>query len=381
MLVIDQLPASLLGPYGNTTIETASFNRLAAESLLFDFAFAESLDLRASYRRLWTGIETDAERILVTDDSDVASLAQTTFDRVILIEQPVASESASSPAGTQIANFFAQVSAWIAEELDAGQLCWIHSRGLGGDWDAPYDLRLKFVGEDDPLPPQFIQSPRVEFESSPVDPDRLLGYQQAAAAQVVLLDDCLGVLTEQMDELAVQIPVLFVCTSPRGFGLGEHGLVGVDQQLFSEAVQVPLIIRFPCNTRFASERVGRSGSLTSIRVLAPLVQAWLNGQLEELGDLLERIDQIHPEKSAEIMAIGNDDFEMVQTHAWKLIRKGDGNVQLFAKPDDRWEINDVSDRCPLVVEKLVDLLDRKIGFNGNPGQPILLEDELVLRRD
>jgi arylsulfatase A-like enzyme len=380
-LVIDHLPASLLGPYGNTMIETVSFNRLASESLLFDFAFADSLDLRTTYRRLWSGIESDAEWILITDDSEVASLGQANFDRIVLIEQPVTGQMAASPATTQLANFFAQASAWIAEELEAGQFCWIHSRGLAGDWDAPYETRQKFAGEEDPLPPRFVSSPHRHLDIRQLDPDELLGYQQAAAAQVVVLDDCLGVLLDQLNEIENDIPHLFVCTSLRGCGLGEHGLVGVEHQLHSEAVHVPMMIRFPGRIQISEDRIGRSSSLTSLKVLAPILQAWLNENAMELSQIMKQVDQIHPDKQAEIITIINEEFEMIQTHAWKLIRQQNGTIRLYAKPDDRWEINDVSDRCPLIVEKLVDLLDRRIGLDANRSQVVRLEDELVLRKD
>ena len=33
-----------------------------------------------------------------------------------------------------------------------------------------------------------------------------------------------------------------------------------------------------------------------------------------------------------------------------------GRAELFAKPDDRWEVNDVADRCPTVVDLLRDAL-------------------------
>lgn len=380
MLVIDQLPASLLGPYGNTMIETASFNRLAAQSLVFDFAFAESLDLKATCRRIWSSLAADAERVLISDDSQLASLAQEEFDRVILIEQSAALKAAASSSATQLANFFAQASAWIAEEMEPGQFCWIHSRGLGGDWDAPYELRQQFAGEDDPAPPHFVASPSRQLESE-VDPDELLGYQQAAAAQVLLLDDCLSVLLDQLEEKQFDIPVLLVCASTRGCGLGEHGLVGIDQQLHSEAVQIPLMIRFPASSPQSLDRLGRSSSLVSLTAISGLVDAWLSASPVEVNRQLDQIDHVHPDKSAELIALRSEEFEMVHTHAWKLIRNQNGSVQLYAKPDDRWEINDVSDRCPLIVEKLVDLLDRRIGFERPIDLSIRLEDDLVMRKD
>jgi hypothetical protein len=112
-----------------------------------------------------------------------------------------------------------------------------------------------------------------------------------------------------------------------------------------------------------------------------MIQTWLNDQPNETLELLSQIDQIHPNKNIEIISIISEESEMIQTHAWKLIRQQNGAVKLYAKPDDRWEINDVSDRCPLIVEKLVDLLDRRIGLETSRVQEFRLEDELALRID
>ena len=74
----------------------------------------------------------------------------------------------------------------------------------------------------------------------------------------------------------------------------------------------------------------------------------------------------------------------IQTHAWKLIKKtsADGlsngdQLELYAKPDDRWEVNDVSRRCPKIVEALETLLDQwlKTGSLGGHGR-LKLEESL-----
>ena len=44
----------------------------------------------------------------------------------------------------------------------------------------------------------------------------------------------------------------------------------------------------------------------------------------------------------------------IRTPAWYL-RAGE-EPELFAKPDDRWEVNDVASRCPEVVEGLQEAL-------------------------
>ncbi|HAC90868.1 MAG TPA: hypothetical protein DCF63_09585 [Planctomycetaceae bacterium] len=48
-----------------------------------------------------------------------------------------------------------------------------------------------------------------------------------------------------------------------------------------------------------------------------------------------------------------DDQVWLRSPAWSVqYNSSDETVQLFAKPDDRWEVNDVSARCTEIVEKL-----------------------------
>jgi hypothetical protein len=47
----------------------------------------------------------------------------------------------------------------------------------------------------------------------------------------------------------------------------------------------------------------------------------------------------------------------LRTPAWYLLRSPEGTRELFAKPDDRWEANEVSDRCQSIVDDLERVLD------------------------
>ena len=69
------------------------------------------------------------------------------------------------------------------------------------------------------------------------------------------------------------------------------------------------------------------------------------------------------DKSQELVVSSSETHEAIQTHAWKLVRStaDEADIQLlFKKPDDRWEVNDVHDRCPNVVPAINELLDRAV---------------------
>jgi hypothetical protein len=395
VLIIDQITATMLGPYGNTQYDTPNFNRLAARSLLYDFAFANSSDLISAYHHFWqpsfkthpdesslpailshAGIES----VLVTDESGIAEHQLAEFDRVISLQQSPADKAAESAAETQLAGFFAQATATLTE-LTPGTFCWLHSRGLRGAWDAPYSYRIHHAEDDDPDPPTFVESPSKWLDPAVVDPDELLGIQQAASGQIVLLDEFLGVFMDLMDSQPSWRSTLFCLAAPRGCALGEHGLVGTGAQLFNESVQVPLLICAPesvAKTKGISLAAIRSSKLVQVNLLTKLVTDWLTEELDFLQTRLAAVGSVLPEKKTEYILITSNEQESLQTHAWKLIRSKMGGVQLFAKPDDRCDVNDVSDRCPDTVRKMLVLMEHLLEHESVSGDcRVDLSDDLA----
>ena len=379
VLVVDRLGAGWIGPYGNTWLETPNFNRLAAESLLFETAIADSPELAKHVRSLWTGQHAAAHgdsalpslaalarraggtATLLTDESAVAehSLADDFSARHVL-PAPMARDSAESIEQTGLFAFFAAARALIEQQPEPG-LIWLHARGMAGPWDGPLELRQQFADEEDPEPPPLVQPPSQVLEPS-CDPDLLLGYSQAYAGQVSLADMCLGLLLAGLEEQSASGETMLVVTSPRGYPLGEHGLVGeVEAALYGELLHVPLLMRVPgmeaarlqrvvqpnCLAEFIAERCGWNSSGEAI-----------------LTDLL--LAELGPQGGMAV-AVGERQ-RAIRTPAWFLreLSDADGTPQyeLFAKADDRWEANEISSLCGEAVELLAAELTR---FAAAPG--------------
>ena len=81
---------------------------------------------------------------------------------------------------------------------------------MAGPWDAPLALRQQFADEDDPEPPEFVEPPDRVLPDD-FDPDELLGITHAYAGQVALVDLCLGMLLDAIDES----PAVARCTARR----------------------------------------------------------------------------------------------------------------------------------------------------------------------
>lgn len=380
VLVVDRLGSGFLGPYGNTWLETPVCNRLAAESLLVEWSLAESLDLTDTYTSYWSGqsrlvrggkkIERHdswLERLnrlgiktwLLTDDEPVAyhPLAGT-FQQRDFVPQDDRLELADQPDETALVRSFAR---WLArlETIEPPFLTWIHCRGMQGAWDAPWEYRLQVSDPDDPSPPTSAQVPcgnpglpsGSPGHASP-DPDELWGLTCAYAAQVMLLDECLEMLLGFLETQPWGDDTTVILTAPRGFPLGEHGLVGDNEDgLFAEAVQVPLLLRAP---RCQGVRPGQ------LRRWPCLVQPW------ELGNWIASGSVWQPDwfESELIPSDDRDASRLIwgphrmalRTPHWHYITERplttEAVGQLYVKPDDRWDYNDVSDRATQEVQDL-----------------------------
>lgn len=361
VLVIDQLGANLLGAYGSTLFETPNFNRLAAESLLFDQAIAASPDLIEAYDQLWGAShenswlekigEAGYSPVMLSDAPELLTHASSKhFDRVLPFEKLSNDRPAAGMEQTELAHFFAQATQAISS-LEDGSCLWLHSRGLSGAWDAPLELRNQLANSEDPEPPHWCEPPVGWFEPGKDDPDQLLSYQQVCAAQVTLIDDFLGVLLDLMETGLSESTVLCLM-SPRGYPLGEHGVVGSDcshdfERCHGETLHVPIMIRTPNRDCYNIFRSLRSGALVQPALVSQLLQDWFSGDAPMQQSLTNFAFRL-PEKKKEIAWTKSGGVNAMQTHAWKLIADGD-RKSLYVKPDDRWEVNDVSRRCPSIV--------------------------------
>jgi hypothetical protein len=371
ILVVDRLGSGFLGPYGNTWVETQSCNRLASEGLLCEFVVSDSPWLETVYRSYWTGrhamdglpaektlpaaaTKSGLKTILLTDEPRVLEhpLAAGFAEKILLPADQAA--TAKEIEETQFARLTQAAMDLIAGQREPYWL-WIHSRGMSGAWDAPLEYRNAFRDEDDPQPGDFTAPPHIKRDSG-FDPDELLRYVHAFAGQVTVMDLCLGALLDAADEHRMAEDTLFAFTSPRGYPLGEHGQVGpVEDALYGEILNVPLIIRLPRG----SGALIRTQELIQPSDLHDLLRAkFVVGNPSLLLDIAEGKDHL-PRDIACAVAKGE---RAMRTPAWFLreICSGDDEpkVELFTKPDDRWEVNEVASRAAEVVD------DLKAALNG-----------------
>lgn len=387
VLVVDRLHAGYLGCYGNTWVGTPQLDRLAAESLVFDCALLDRPGIEPYYRACWTGLHAAQQGnslplnllqqlsgcgvhiVCVTDEPLVLPLLP---EAVEVVQLPAG--DARGPARSAAETQFSAALAAATEQLAA--LCepflfWVHLQGMAAPWDAPYELRARYAEPDEPSPPRTVCVPRLTLAPDS-DPDLILGFSQAYAGQVALLDACLGAFTEAIRAAPWAERTLVVLTSLRGMPLGEHGLLGpFDTPLACELVHLPLLLRFPDGAGF----LARSHALVQPPDLAATLRAWWDLHASSgWGQSLLRLaaDEGEPIRDRAFLHDGQSEWA-VRTAHWYLRRRSaeqEPRYTLYVKPDDRWERNDVADRCPDVVEALDAALNEFLASSTEPGMKL-----------
>jgi arylsulfatase A-like enzyme len=268
---------------------------------------------------------------------------------LVELDAPEAAGLADDIDGTHLARCFARIVDWLDSAPEAF-LLWCHLTALGGPWDAPMEFRLRCTEPDDPDPPDSAEVPWRVLEHD-YDPDELLGVTQSYAGQVLLLDTCLGALWEFLDSSPAGRDTLVILLSARGFPLGEHRYIGgCGGGLYGELVHVPLMLRLPDRAGAA----GRSQALVHpIDLWATLLDWWEVRAIPEApgaDSLLPLVRDAAPAPRDRLCLTDGAHEEAIRTPAWYL--RDAGSLELFAKPDDRWEANDVADRCAQVIDPL-----------------------------
>jgi len=325
-LSIDGLHNGMIGAYGNTWIQTPTLDTLACQSSLFDRYYAATLDLPETFSQLWQ-FPPDIHKILLTDDTDVFLHEQAVlFDEKHRLEIKQRHQPAGRIEETQFYRGMATIADLLRNRAEPF-LLWAHFEGFRGTWDFPLSYRKQYQIDEDPDPYSGVALP--DFSGTEIDPDIKQSVAEAYSGGVTVLDEALSGLLEFLHEEGFDQNTILLFMSVRGFSLGEHNRIGSNDELYGENVHLPLLIRFP------------DGSFSGFRSQTLLQPGDVFGLLQK--DVL-------PEEPDEIHSLIRIDNKVIVTPEWFVYQRSAGS-ELYVKPDDRWEVNDVADRCGHVLEE------------------------------
>jgi arylsulfatase A-like enzyme len=400
VVVVEGVNTGLVGAYGTNTAVTPAIDRLAAHGLVLDQCFVDSLDSQKQLYSLWTGrhaaqdadptwsmwqqVQSDGyEACLITDCPVAAQIAeQLGCPRVTLIEADTPQEPAEDWTECALMRVFVAAVEELSES-ESKRLVWIHSRGLRHAWDAPLELRERFIDPEDPEPPSEACVPDISVTKE-TDPDEIIGWGQVAAAQVAVVDQAIDILVSTIESREDADQWVWMLASPGGVPLGEHGRVGWGMpQLHGEELSCLAIVR-PSGAQPLGSRRAELCQLPDLLVTlmdamginVPATAALWGKSMLRLGTF--SAPQHWPAYFQSACVFESADDQWIRTPAWSVTSHSGRPPKLFVKPDDRWEVSDVSSRRSDIVERLQEIARefRECLRTGQREQLSQLEDEL-----
>lgn len=392
VIVVEGLATSLVGAYGSNMARTPFLDRMAAQGIVLDQCFLDSLPLETQLASLWTGRHAlqssqDAPSIwtacansgtpacLITDRESVAAAAEHWGCAEAIYVPPIYRENDAPAAEISQCSVMNLLGAACELATHREGLIWIHSRGMRLPWDAPLELRNQFTDQEDPDPPSETGPPNLVVTAS-TDPDLIVGWGQVAAAQAAVIDEGIGALLAAIHARPNAREWAWVLASLGGVPLGEHGRLGCDAEspdvrLHGEELSCVALLL----PREKDSVGARRGELFQLPDLAATI-ADMAGTTQDLAasswgrNVLRLPDADSPTRwDSALQWARTDDPSTIwmRCAAWsatfpkELPAQGAANstveeptfpAKLFVKPEDRWEVSDVANRRHDIVEAL-----------------------------
>lgn len=411
MFILRGCPAGWLGAYGNEWVATPNLDRLAAEAVVFDRHISDCPDPEAARRAWLTGrhqipaIEPHADP-LPSDSPPVLAVLRAAGVHAVCVRANHPDTDAPAPfyAGWDEV-FDARPQAEDASPLDAlirslpslldrlaplpRWLVWVETDRLIPPWDVPQDVFEAYVKDEDAENPEGEpDEPVTPFADPPTGPFDRADFvlwewlHSTFAAVLTTLDAELGRVFNEMRPRGLDQTATWIVTADHGYPLGEHGQIGLYRPwLHEELVHLPLIVRLP-----AAAEAGR-------RVPAFTQPADVAATLLDLFGLLPLPEDFHGH-SLLPLAWGEEDkargyacssLELngaaeraIRADEWAFLLPARPHPddpprepQLFEKPDDRWEVNDLRPRHLERAEELEALLRRYVAAVTRPGPLVM----------
>lgn len=414
VFVLRGCPAGWLGTYGNEWVATPHLDRLAAEGVVFDRHISDRPDAEGACAAWLGGVMPSGSRlpdvlraanirtVLVRanhPDTDAPGWFYADWDEVFDARPQ---EQDRSP----LDQFIRSVPT-LLEHLAAvpNFLLWVETNRLLPPWDIPQDVFEAYLSEaetsedadhkqqeeeedeeehdeepesreevksqDDPEQPEFSVTPWSDPPIGPMDttdPDALEWLHTSFAALVTTLDAELGSVFDLLRARGLDQSATWLVTSDFGFPLGEHGLIGPYRPwLHEELVHLPLIMRLPAG----AEAGRRVAGFTQPPDLAPTLLDLFGVKPPDgmtgyslLPLARGEAESVRPHAITEL-ELGDAAESAIRTNEWAYLlplRIPEGETrepQLYEKPDDRWEVNDLRPRNIERADELEDLLKKQ----------------------
>ena len=271
---------------------------------------------------------------------------------------------------------------WLERRGDGREpfLLWVDLFSPHGPWDPPDPYRDQYAAEE---PDEFEAGDEgdlveeegdeeFDLEQVPVlidvpagavgdviDEAELLRLRRTYAGTVTLVDRWLGELFAAIKRTGRADDTMVVFTSDQGEPLGEHGYVRRFRPwLYEELIHTPLIVRMP-GGQFGGSR--HQALVQTVDLFPTILSALGLPPVEGVhGHDLGLLIRGQRTKFRDYACMGMDVEEFaIRSHLWHLTVPVEPDPddsprfpELYRKPEDRWDQNDVAGQYPEIAEHL-----------------------------
>jgi hypothetical protein len=402
VLVASRLHLGYIGCYGNEWLETPTLDRLAAEGVVFDQHIADQPDAAGAQRAWHTGcyrfppvnVEGDSafqeaadlfplladhgiETFLLSDDQNRSVPSSSAGWRHFRLAETTAGTPSLEPMLASLTNaldHLASYREWLLR-VDLGILL--------PPWSIPDGFRMRSTpmehDEDEGEP----VSLSIKLEES--EDLAYTDLQDRYGAAVTYLDWGVGKILAEVEQRGLLEDLLILITTDAGQKLGETTIRSESHLcLHEELIHIPLILRLPGKAQ-AGRRI--SALTQSVDVLPTLFEAF--------GVPLPAVH------GQSLLPLARGEGTAIREYACAGLRRSDGvewalrtpqaayllsvsssssefpvDAELYIKPDDRWEVNNVCQHHLELAERLEQALRCFVEATRRPGllQPPKLDD-------
>jgi len=408
IIVSDSFRYDNLSCYGNTDIATPNLDRLSESSVIFDNAYPDGLPTMPVRASIFTGNYTLTnrfwDRLMPSDVTLPEILDEYGYTNAMITDtyhlfkpnmnyhrgfhhwdwirgqeadawmlkkhdrdwnkfaKPEMKETISIKI---LDRYFRNVSKWKEEQDWSTAQVFIRAANLLDeikDSDGPFFLYTDCFDPHEPWEPPwkyieryidpdykgtFLIKPKMGERDWLTD-EELAHLKNLYNAEVTFVDNWVGHLLDKIESLGFMDDSLIFFLSDHGHPFGEHNvLLKRSDQLYSELVRIPFMVRFP-KGEFGGKRVK---GLVNLVDIFPSIMDFLGYDMETeyvQGKSLMPLVRGTTNKIHDYSVIGffNTDDRNIRTEEWSFIRKTDGNNELYYLVDDPGEINNVIRQYP-----------------------------------
>lgn len=356
LLNVPALHLGFLGCYGNDEVATPNLDRLAAEGIVFDrhIAHYPKLPDGPSSSPSWISYDFPLPDSPPAESPLVSDLWRQQGGRGRFLDLRL-----RTGRGDSVGRIITEMKK-LAEQQPS--LLWVDWPTLAPPWHVPDSLLDECFAEEEETDDVAI-TPWLDPQVGPMAADDTthLRLRRTYAAAVMAFDDQIGQLVERLSDNGWLDEMLLGVTAGCGLALGEHGYLGEHRAwLHEEVVHVPLVVRL-AGAREAGLRVS---ALTQPLDLFPTLADVFGlppfpGPGHSLLPLIRgEVEQVRSFACSGLRIASSIEWAL-RTPEWALLLPisapaGDPprQPQLYVKPDDRWEVNDVRQHNLDLAEEL-----------------------------